>query len=58
MTTQEAREHFGLKLEDKVDVASTKDLLEKDERLLRGWLSKEMREQIEQDVMALRVLLG
>lgn len=57
MTTQEAREHFGLRTEDKVDVASTKSLVEKDERLLRGWLSKEMREQIEQDVMALRVLL-
>lgn len=57
MTTQEAREHFGLKPEDKVDVASAKDLLEKDERLLSGWLSKDMREQIEQDVRALRVLL-
>lgn len=57
VTTQEARKHFGLRPEDKVDVASTKDLLEKDERLLMGWLSKDMREQIEQDVIALRVLL-
>ena len=57
MTTQKAREHFGLRPEDKVDVASTRDLLEKDERLLQGWLSKDMREQIEQDVMTLRVLL-
>lgn len=57
MTVQEAREHFALRPEDTINVASTKSFLENRKRALTKCCYEGTRIEIKKDIEAIEVLL-
>ena len=56
MTYQEARDYFGLKSNDKIDIKLTDKFLEERTKQFK-YSSRSLREDIEKDIAALKVLL-